>query len=409
MMKHLTLRIVLSALALFILWSCSDEDSSTSVKNMKFDFSNAKGVFLAPGSNTKSTENTSNKIFKITEDGYVLEVQIEDENGKDVTSKQVPIDIRVMSLDYIDILFESGEYLVRLSDGAAFSFDGATPKNRKPYPDYDGEEFSSNGSEIIYITENDELIALDVVNPNSLSYKLLSASGDKVDSFCADSDGNVIYSSNDGGNNRVLRYRNASTGFELLPGAYENITTHFWTDPNDEDICFYNSANNYIQQITTNPFHVDNFGNNEPLGGMYIHNLLKIQNKNHVIAISSSEYIYDLYNNNRDVRSILITTFGLRSLKFGAASDNYYYVFGLNDAGKANLLKIDPIDDSYEVLINGSYDISKLDVSPNDEIIFNALSMADGKNVIGEIDPSGNINIIDETINSQVTVLERIN
>ncbi|MDE5418454.1 hypothetical protein L3049_10580 [Labilibaculum sp. DW002] len=409
MMKHLTLRNVLSAFALFILWSCSDENSATQVENMKFDFSNAKGVFLAPGSNTKSTENTSNKIFKITEDGYVLEVQIEDENGKDVTSKQVPIDIRVMSENYIDILFESGEYLVRLSDGAAFSFDGATPKVRKPFPEYNGEEFSSNGNEIIYITENDELIALDVVNPNSLSFKLLSASGDKVDSFCADSDGNVIYSSYDDGDNRVLRYRNASNGFELLPGTYQNIHTHFWTDPDDNNIFFFNSDNNYIQKINTTPFTVNNFGNKEPLGGMYTHNLLKIKNKNRVIAISSDEYIYDLYNNNQDVRSILITAFGLKSLKFGAASDNYYYVIGLNDTGKANLLKIDPTDDSYEVLINGSYDISKLDVSPNDEIIFNALSMADGKNVIGEIDPSGNINIIDETINSQVTVLERIN
>ena len=136
-------------------------------------------------------------------------------------------------------------------------------------------------------------------------------------------------------------------------------------------------------------------------GGVYIHDLLKIKNKDKVIAISDGEYIYEFFNAYGKVRSISMTEFGLRSMKFGVSSDNFYYVVGLNDVGKATLLKINPTDDSLEVLINGEFDIYKLDVSPNDEIVFNALSMADGKNVIGEIDATGEIKILNENLNAK--------
>ena len=155
---------------------------------------------------------------------------------------------------------KGGEYLVRQADGAAFSFGGATPNGRKPFPEYNGEEFSSNGNSIIYISENDELIKLDVSDLTNLSYKVISATGDEVYKFCADSYGNVIYSSYDGGSNNALRYRHSTGGFELLPGAFDNIDTRFWTNPNDSEIFFYNSMNDYIQRIQTSPYAILKYG-----------------------------------------------------------------------------------------------------------------------------------------------------
>ena len=42
-------------------------------------------------------------------------------------------------------------------------------------------------------------------------------------------------------------------------------------------------------------------------------------------------------------------------------------------------------------------------------MIFNALRMPDGAKIIGEIDSGGTVTILDETLNTEVTVLERIN
>ena len=92
---------------LFIV-SCSDDENNQDVigDSIKFDLADAIGVFIAPVSKTKSNENSANKIFKITNEGFVLEVKIEDEDGDDITDRQTPIDIRVMSPNYLDVLFE---------------------------------------------------------------------------------------------------------------------------------------------------------------------------------------------------------------------------------------------------------------------------------------------------------------
>jgi hypothetical protein len=56
----------------------------------------------------------------------------------------------------------------------------------------------------------------------------------------------------------------------------------------------------------------------------------------------------------------------------------------------------------------GTYDFYKFSVSPADVIHFNALRMSDGVKVIGQIDAAGVLTIVDEEMNNEVTVLERI-
>jgi hypothetical protein len=47
-------------------------------------------------------------------------------------------------------------------------------------------------------------------------------------------------------------------------------------------------------------------------------------------------------------------------------------------------------------------------VNGNNTVTFNALRMSDGAIVIGEISASGQVRILDSTLNTEVVVLERI-
>ena len=63
----------------------------------------------------------------------------------------------------------------------------------------------------------------------------------------------------------------------------------------------------------------------------------------------------------------------------------------------------------YEYLLSdGEYDVYNLSVNKN-SIVFNALRMNDGAIVMGSINNNGIIKILDDKLESKVTVLERIN
>jgi len=63
----------------------------------------------------------------------------------------------------------------------------------------------------------------------------------------------------------------------------------------------------------------------------------------------------------------------------------------------------------YTVLLpSGDYDIFRMSVSNKGEVTFNAIRMSDGRRVIGSISTTGILTILDETLNAEVLILERI-
>ena len=231
-------------------------------------------------------------------------------------------------------------------------------------------------------------------------------------SFCADKNGNVAYKGRDNGGNQILRYKKGSGGFETLPGSPNMSFTTYWTDFSDDTMFYHNGSLNDdidLKKIVTSPFELVDYGTTDLQVPCGFTSLLKVKNKNRIVALGGCTFIYDLYNPNGEARNISYDNFELTSIKFGASSDNYYYIVGTSVAGKSILMKVNPENDSYELLINGEYDVYKMDVSSSDEIVFNALKLSDGKIVLGEIDQSGMITILDETLENQVLVLERIN
>ena len=55
-----------------------------------------------------------------------------------------------------------------------------------------------------------------------------------------------------------------------------------------------------------------------------------------------------------------------------------------------------------------TYDIYNFNVTSDDNITFSALRMNDGKKVLGKILADGTLSITDESINKEITILERI-
>ena len=129
-----------------------------------------------------------------------------------------------------------------------------------------------------------------------------------------------------------------------------------------------------------------------------------------IIIYTFEGKIYEVYNPSNNPREVILSGLSLQSITTAESSDNYYYIAGSNSSSQPLLIKVNPINDSYNSLTTPSeYDIYKMSVSDHDEIIFNALRMADSAKIIGKIDALGQLTILDETLNTEVVVLERIN
>jgi len=179
---------------------------------------------------------------------------------------------------------------------------------------------------------------------------------------------------------------------------------------------YYNSSNPdaYIKELYPEPFSAVNYGNNDWTTGsgfntgIGIDNLLRIKDSRRIIGYNSSGAV-ELYNEQiNNATAIAISTFGLASIKFGIASDTYYYLAGTSTGTpKSVLVKIDSVNSSYTTLIDGGFDIYKMTVGSDDVITFNALQMSNGA-VVGQVSSLSNLEILDVTLTEEVTVLERI-
>ena len=142
--------------AIGILASCADGNDNNvflynnvgnnARKNLKYlDLSNAKSLYISGSSGTsannaaKSLSDTQNtqKMFKITKEGYIQEVKYLDENKKEITITQRPTAIHPINDNYICVGFgwSVGDmntcYLVRKSDGAVFDMEKAGRPKKK--------------------------------------------------------------------------------------------------------------------------------------------------------------------------------------------------------------------------------------------------------------------------------------
>jgi len=423
------LTVLLIAGGVTLLPSCAPFLSPHVTSLGKIDIIDATHLFIAPGS--------GNKLFKITVEGYIQEVTYEDEDGSNIPMVTEPVAIYDVNSEYVIVCFGEDStnitdgYLVRKSDGAVFSLENAgfpMPNSRRVYQGHGTEAyfknaeavFTDSSGNIFYMAqsgEEAEIIKLNIQSMDSITKTIYSPSGDNVFLFAVDKDGNAAYWGCVKGDRSRSFKRIRTTEGSIYDGLFYN--EFFWLGVDGVIYCasFELMERPYyclIEKISINAttgvptkseYSAFNFSS-EP----YIAACYKLELKDRVILTLNYEII-EVYNPTNSARCFNMTDyFGLSGVYSALATDNFYYLHGSNNSSDSVLVKVDPTDDSYTVLpLNtDEYYIYTWSPATADELIFNALRMADGVNVVGKFDVSGNLTILDEESDIEMVVLERI-
>jgi len=389
-------------------------------------------------------------LFKVTENGVYQEIDyyridtviIEGEDSTyaqldtvELTDYVYPKLIFNATSDYIIACFEEQNpenqflpneynYLVRKSDGAVFVLPGPQPAEPYEYWDHGMIFMNEDGSMIIQTDANDNIYYLggwkvnkiSTSNPSSLTYQELTSSVETVANFITDSDGNVVYMVG-----REYKYK-LSTGGISYPQYYASafwlgLDDKFYFDFKYDDYAMPIIGRSIISGSNISYEVVDTIQNEymgfAGLGGYYF----KMKSLNKIVIISGGFsgspnpvlVVNEVYNNDNQVKSFLLSDLGLTAIGIGKSSENFYYLSGMLN-NQPGLIKVDPSvfpHTASNVIPLGEYDIYSMAISTDDEIIFNALRMSDGKIVLGEISANGSINIVNE-VGGQVVQMVQI-
>jgi hypothetical protein len=398
----------LLAVLLIAVYGCDmDDDGGKDDSNNGFlalarmDIVDANNLLV-----TSATDN-SGGLYKTTDNGKVEKVPCFDKDDNLITGNIWISEIYNVNSTYIIVSNGySGGYLVRKSDGAAFSL------NNVGAPNYYGQSSNyknaklvqSDGSGNIYFCKHAgtftdrTIIKINVSNPNSLTsteYIRVLDTGYQIVAYDVNPQGNVIYSGD-----VVNRIKKGNGG---LINLQNNIT--WWIDFAgkikyycDNKITTYTFDSNY--NATTQERNVGS------LGGIYQPqcNLLRFSNR---ILIVGSNSICEIENPTDTPRQITISE--ITSIILVSQSNDHYYLAGNNSSNKPILLKINPDNDNVTTLLSpDQYDVYTMTAGNDNIVTFNALRMSDGARVIGEISASCQVRILDTALNTEVVVLERI-
>lgn len=444
--RNLLLAVLLQAALLMNFASCSDDDEEeyfdSKISNLKFlSIENAKNLYISTDNTAGRAASDTKKIFKITEDGYTEEVKYLDEDNKEVSLGYTqPCAIQPVNDEYIFVGFGYGgdsissSYLVRKTDGAVFSLVNAG-NPYKIYNSYKNEKLlktdkNNNLYFLSYGSGIQKVVKVNLSGIDSLSATTVSASMDYVNIFDVDWNGNVIY---DGylasdSTNRVNRLRKANGGVVNLStvSTYwigldgniyykSNSLADYKESEYDSETGSYTYYGYPIKKITVDSsYNVSDevygyFGQFFYQSGSY-----KLELQNEILIISASgndSKIYEVYNETGTPRVVSLDSLSMKSVTAVASTENFYYIAGTDKSNNTFLIKVDPTDDSYTNLLpQNDYDVYSFTASETDGIIFNALRMSDGKKVIGKVGiDGGDVTMIDEESDVQITYLERIN
>lgn len=386
----------------------------------KMNISDAEYLFIAPGS--------AKRLFKITDENYIIEVTYEDENGEPMTMKKEPVSIYNIDDNYMIICFGLDDYnidegyLVRKNDGAVFSLENAGfPFVQPNHFKNDKTVYTDSSGNIYYRTALQEpgyiiaeLVKLNTENMDSITKTTYSPTEEHVEGFIVDKNGSAPYygrlKTEISGSKTIFRIRKANGGLYNLPSG----TTNFWLGL--DGVSYFLNSSGKIQKMSINSsYNVELIEYGSAYGPFYYntYNSYKLALKDRIIIVDTSQgEIYEVYNPSEQPREINLTSSPIPTIRCAVASDNYYYLSGTDGENKAVLIQVNATDDSWTSLYAAdTYDIYTMSVSSFDILLFNALRMSDGIKVIGEInatDSPAELSILDEISNTEMTVLERI-
>ena len=386
----------------------------------------AVSLFIAPADSI-----IEQSLFKITVDGVVEEVSYLNNRGKQIKGTFIPeMLFTIRNSEYFAAKIrnqhnKTDTYLVRKSDGSVFNMNthiGASEHERiGGY--YNTEFFVKDENNYIYFISQHQLFKLNINDINSLMpIPLTTSSGALFWGFTVSAKGDIFYNIRG-----VYKLRRSAGGLVNVP--YIKLSTNSWAGL-DGRIKYIVDRRNYpvydekgniskyfyplsvyavdIYESGEASFTVEN--NLTTTGGWYHGAALMIRFNNRVILFPRVFYgatkFLEVENPSNTLREIVLS-YDISTINRGINSDNYYYLSGLNSSQQPYLIKIDPATDVVtELFPAGTYKIFEMDVSNNDYLTFNALRMADGVKILGEISPTGEITVIDAKMNVEVIVLK---
>ena len=441
MKKTWILMIMMSAL--FILSSCGggggggdDDGGEKNNTNIAFlDVTDADALYINPGSLSANSsglyeiQKTSgfikNKFYKITNSGIPKEVKFLDKNHQEISDENYsfqPEYVERITNNYI--LFGLGPglgsasvaYLCRISDGAVFKIPSELGCPNKNIFDFKNANLIRVAKNNIYYLYVNKIYKINLEGINSLQSTLVSLSTDHVCHFEVDKNGNLVYSGSLISNTStpVCRVVKTNGGFANLSSSYMGGNWCFkgWLAPDGFVYCMKNNVINKMVVDENFVFYEEEYGNMAP-GPYNAPAEYKIDLNNTVIIVSTNDNpcsFFEVYNNT-DIPRIITLSDGLEFSTITAvgAANNYYYIAGVDSTSNTVFKKINPETDTHtDVLPMNQYDIFSFTVSDENEIIFNALRMSDGKKILARVSNLGVLSILDEESDSKVISLERI-
>ena len=433
----------------------STETIKSSTKQLKLNISDATNLYI--GKSSKGTpraaraadSNSENKLFKITEHGYAQEITytyeitniIEyeentyDEDGN-VTGKETKTKTEVktetstetfspksfynINTDYLLLCFESDSYIVRKTDGSAFS----VPKEIG-LPDKTGFDFLNanpiryDDNNNIYYLYDHKIIKINLNGIENLTSNVASASSDYVYHFEVDKNGNLVYSgaSDPSTYSPICRVRKANGGIANISYMGGNWCFDGWLAPDGFVYCikYDDSSNDYkinkMNVSDTFEFSETEYGHigYKPYCATteYSINLKDVG----IIVDTNPCKIFVVYNSDKTPRVVNLTDLAFNTISAVSSTENYYYIAGTDTNNNTVLIKINPETDQYtNLLAKNDYDVLSFTASEEEGIIFNALRMSDGKKIIGKVGiGGGEVTTIDEESDSEIYYLQKIN
>lgn len=389
----------------------------------------AESLYLAPKPKTEEAaarDAEGNVMFKITKEGIVIEVTFTNDKGEtESTEKLNPTAIYHANDEYFIVVYDNYDndgqqmsHLVSKKTGAVYSLDNVG----EPY-DYhlmfvNSSPVLSDGKNNIYFITGkytpdnpdkyEELYRIDVSNPEKVFAKPLTApNDDNVGSFAVDRVGNVVYSYS--GNN--------SGGARLAfpDGGYENLNDRsYWTAP-DGNLYYqgdyvYDDATGksrypiYRLDIEGQEVSKTEYGNAGE--GIHTYSSYYLTSGGRAYILEFEGRLIEVYNPEGKPHLVEGVP-ALTNIQAVTQSEEELFIAGESD-GEPRVIRVNPMTGAWSDLYTpGDYEVYNM-VYAGGRLTVNALRMSDGAIIMGELDGTGKMNVLDEKSNSKVLYLTRI-
>ena len=364
-MRETMKNIIYTLLITFMITACADvpeEHSSTETlekptsTNLEYiDISNAESLYISSSVGRTSSRGETNKLFKITKDGAVLEIEFLDSDNNSYTVTKQPVSIDNVDTDYIvfsfglDIINVTECYLVNKTTGKIYVLGSSEYHYESKCPvSQDSTEkkiLTDNNNNFYYRyyapiigTSHYYLRKVNYTNPDNITSTRLIVNDESIKNFVVDSNGNI---------------------------AYNGI---FWIGLDGN--------------ITSNEYVTEH------------HHKLKLSDKLVFVKAGSPNMV--VVDNGMEIKTLDLPLTVISNVK---SSSNYVYISGIDNSNNNVLVKFNPNNNKLTQIYNE--EVYDFDVTSNDIITFSA------ENVLGKINENGNVTIT--YVEDKITNLKNIN